>query len=142
VIGVQPWCKFTKGQPVRQRFKVPFSVSVPHANAVTVSIDPFIPSKQIVAPAGIGLVILVISVSGCLLKTGEPTGSETHTIDIPYNNTTVPAQVLEFRVNTPSQSLMVTAAQLIYKRYEYNTWVQINKEAFVPAGVVDAQYVG
>jgi hypothetical protein len=31
-----------------------------------------------------------------------------------------PAQVLEFRVNTPSQSLMVTAAQLIYKRFEYN----------------------
>ena len=84
----------------------------------------------------------MISVSGCLLKTGEATGSETHTIDIPYNNITVAAQALEFHVNTASQSLVVTAAQLIYKRYEYNTWVQINKEAFVPAGVVDAQYVG
>ena len=53
-----------------------------------------------------------------------------------------PAQVLEFRVNTPSQSLMVTAAQLIYKRFESNTWVKMNKEAFVPAGVIDARYVG
>jgi len=94
------------------------------------------------APAGTKLVTLVISVSGCLLKTGESTGSETHTIDIPYNSTNVAAQVLEFDVNTPSQSLVVTAAQLIYKRFEYNTWVNINNEAFVPAGVMDARYVG
>jgi hypothetical protein len=134
--------EFTKEQPVSQRFKVPFSVSVPHANVVSVSIDSFIPSEQIVAPAGTKLVTLVISVSGCLLKTGDPTGSETQTIDIPYNDTTVAAQVLEFNVNTPAKSLVVTAAQLIYKRFEYNTWVQINKEAFVPAGVIDARYAG
>jgi len=133
--------EFTKEQPVRQRFKVPFSISVPHANVVTVSIDSFIPSEQIVAPAGTRLVTLVISVSACLLKTGEPTGSETHTIDIPYNNTTVAAQVLEFNVNTPSQSLVVTAAQLICKRFEYNTWMNINKEAFAPAGLINARYM-
>jgi len=134
--------EITKEQPVSQRFKVPFSISVPHANVVSVSIDSFIPSEQIVAPAGTKLVTLVIAVSGCLLKTGESTGSETHTIDVPYSNTTVAAQVLEFHVNTPSKSLVVAAAQLIYKRFEYNTWVQINKEAFVPAGVIDARYVG
>jgi hypothetical protein len=134
--------EFTKEQPVRQRFRVPLTISLPQANVVTVSIDPFVPSKQIVAPAGTKLVTLVISVSGCLLKTGKPTGSETHTIDIPYTDTTVAAQELEFQVKTPSQSLVVSAAQLIYKRFEYNTWVNINKEAFVPAGVIDARYVG
>jgi hypothetical protein len=77
--------EFTKEQPVRQRFKVPFSISILQQNVVTVSIDTFIPTKQIVAPAGTKLVTLVISVCGCLLKTGEPAGSETHTIDIPYN---------------------------------------------------------
>jgi len=133
--------EFTKEQPVRQRFKVPLRISVPDANVVSVSIDPFIPSKQIVAPAGTKLVTLVISVSACLLKTGEPTGNETHTIDIPYTDTTVAAQELKFHVKTPSKSLVVTAAQLIYKRFEYNTWVNINKEAFVPAGVIDARYV-
>ncbi|HEU5365790.1 MAG TPA: hypothetical protein VFU62_09665, partial [Hanamia sp.] len=134
--------EFTKEQPVRQRFKVPLTISVPQANLVTVSIDTFIPSKQIVAPAGTRLVTLVISVSGCLLKTGEPCGNETHTIDIPYNDTTVASQELEFHVNTPRQSLVITAARLIYKRFEYNTWVEIKKEAFVPAGVIDARYVG
>jgi len=132
--------EFTKGQPVRQRFKVPLTISIPQANVVTVSIDTFVPSEQIVAPAGTGLVTLVISVAVCTLKTGEPTGSETHTIDIPYNDSTVAAQVLEFQVNTPSQSFVVTAAQLIYKRFEYNTWVNMNKEAFMPAGVIDARY--
>jgi hypothetical protein len=134
--------EFTKEQPVSQRFKVPLTISMPQANMVTVSIDPFIPSKQIAAPAGTGLVTLVISVAGCLLKTGEPTGSETHTIDIPYNDSTVASQVLEFQVNTPSQSLVVTAARIIYKRFEYNSWVNMNKEAFVPAGVMNARYVG
>ena len=132
--------EFTKEQPVRQRFKVPLTISVPQENVVSVRIDSFVPSEQIVAPAGTKMAILVISVSECLLKTGEPTGSETHRIDIPYHNTTVSAQALEFHVNTPSQSLVVTAVQLIYKRFEYNTWVQMNKEAFVPAGVIDARY--
>lgn len=134
--------EFTKEQPVRQRFKVPLTISVPQANVVKVSIDAFIPSKQIVVPAGTGLVTLVISVSGCLLKTGESCGNETHTIEIPYNDTTIAAQALEFHVNTPQQSLVVAAARLIYKKFEYNTWVEMNKEAFVPAGVMDARYVG
>ena len=134
--------EFTKGQPVRQRFKVPLTISIPQANVVTVSIDTFVPSEQIVAPAGIGLVTLVISVAVCTLKTGEPTGSETHTIDIPYNDSTAAAQVLEFQVNMRPGSLVVTAARLIYKRFEYNTWVEMNKEAFVPAGVIDARYGG
>jgi hypothetical protein len=107
--------EFTKEQPVSQRFKVPFSISVPRANVVSVSIDSFIPSEQIVVPAGTKLVTLVISVAACLLKTGEATGSETHTIDIPYNASTFPAQVLEFHVNMPSKSLVVTLRSLSIK---------------------------
>ncbi|HSV12264.1 MAG TPA: hypothetical protein VLI68_15910 [Hanamia sp.] len=63
----------------------------------------------------------MISVAGCLLKTGEPSGNETHTIDILYNDIPVAAHVLEFHVDTPQQSLLVAAARLIYKRFEYNT---------------------
>jgi hypothetical protein len=61
---------------------------------------------------------------------------------VPYNNTTVAARVLEFQVNTPRKSLVITVARLIYKRFEYNTWMEIKKEAFVPAGVIDARYAG
>jgi hypothetical protein len=46
--------EFTKEQPVRQRFKVPFSISIPQQNVVAISIDTFVPAKQIVAHAGTG----------------------------------------------------------------------------------------
>jgi hypothetical protein len=105
-----------------------------------VSINAFVPAKEISAPAGTGLVTLVISVAGCLLKTGEPLGYETHTIDIPYNDIPIPSRLLEFHVGTPQQSLLVIAVRLIYKRAEYNTWVEMKKEAFMPAGVIHAQY--
>ena len=134
--------EFTKEQPVHERFKVPFSFSQPQENIIAVSIDAFVPSKEISAPAGTSRVTLVVSVAGCLLKTGESSGNETHTIDIPYNDTPIAPQVLEFHVGTPTQSLVVTAAQLIYKRFEYNNWVVIKKEAFMPAGVIDARYSG
>ena len=134
--------EFTKEQPVRQRFKVPLTISVPQENIIAVSIDAFVPSKEISAPAGTSRVTPVISVAGCLLKTGESSGNETHTIDIPYNDTPIAPQVLEFHVGTPTQSLLVAAARLIYKRFEYNNWVVIKKEAFMPAGVIDARYSG
>jgi hypothetical protein len=76
------------------------------------------------------------------METGEPCGNETHTIDILYNDTPVDARLLEFHVNTPQQSLVVAAARLIYKRFEYNTWVEMKKEAFIPAGVFYAAYLG
>jgi hypothetical protein len=133
---------FTKGQPVSERFHVPLTTSLPEENLVTIIVDPFVPSKDIAAPAGTGMVTLVISVAGCRMKTGEPCGNETHTIDIHYNDTPVDARLLEFHVNTPPQSLVVAAARLIYKRFEYNTWVEMKKEAFMPAGVFYAAYLG
>jgi hypothetical protein len=63
---------------------------------------------------------------------GESLGNETHTIEIPYDDTPIPAQVLEFHVATP--------ARLIYKKFQYNAWEDMNNKAFLPAGVIDARY--
>lgn len=131
---------FTKEQSFGGRFKVPFTISRQQDHIITVSIDAFVPALQISAPAGTLKVTLIIAVAGCLLKTGEPLGSETHKIEIPYNDTLIPAQVLKFHVPTPPDSLTVTAARLVYKKFENNAWVNINKEAFMPAGVIDAVY--
>jgi hypothetical protein len=131
---------FTKEQPFGERCKAPLAISQPHENIIAVSIEAFVPASQISAPAGTQLVTLVIAVSGCLLKTGEPLGSGSHHVDISYNDTPVPAQVLSFDVATPAGSLTLTAARLIYKKWQNNSWVEINKEAFVPAGVISARY--
>lgn len=134
--------EFTKGQPVSERFNVPLTISLPEANLVTIIVDPFVPAKEISAPAGTGMVTLTISVAGCMMETGESCGHETHSIDILYNDTPVDAKLLEFHVDTPWQSLVVAAARLIYKKFENNTWVEMKKEAFMPAGVVYAAYRG
>jgi hypothetical protein len=107
---------------------------------VTVHIDAFIPTRRISAPAGTSWVTLIISVAGCLLKTGEPLGNETHTVEIPYNDIPIPAQVLEFHVAATKGSLTVTAARLVYNKFQYNAWEDINKKACLPAGVIDARY--
>ncbi|HEY5371177.1 MAG TPA: hypothetical protein VIJ75_19510 [Hanamia sp.] len=131
---------FTKEQPFDGRFKVQVTVSQTRDNVIAVSIEAFVPALQISAPAGTALITLVISVAGCLLKTGEPFGSETQAIEIPYNDSLIPAQVLAFHVATPPGGLAITAARLIYKKPEYNSWIHIDKEAFKPAGVIDARY--
>jgi hypothetical protein len=131
---------FTREQPFNGRFQVPVSISSPQKNIVALSIDAFIPTSHISAPAGTVSVTLVISIAGCLLKTGEPLGNQAHTEEIPYNDLQVPAHVLEFHVATSAGSLTVTAARLIYKKWEHNAWIEINKQAFVPAGVIDARY--
>jgi hypothetical protein len=48
--------------------------------------------------------------------------------------------VLEFHVSTPSQSVLIIAARLIYKKLEYNRLVDMKKEAFMPKGVIYAAY--
>ncbi len=105
-----------------------------------VNVAAFIPAKQIAAPAGTGSVTLVLSVAGCLLESGEATGSETHTMLIPYNDSTVPAQAFEFHVPTPAGSLTVTAARLIYNPAENNRLGLPENPAFSPAGVINARY--
>ena len=130
---------FTKEQSFGERFKAPLTINQ-QDDIIAVHIDAFTPTIQISAPAGTSLVTLIISVAGCLLKTGDPLGNATHTIEIPYNNTPIPVQILEFHVATPAGSLTVTAARLIYKKFQYNAWGDMNNKAFLPAGVIDARY--
>jgi hypothetical protein len=130
---------FTKEQPFGERCKVPVTISQPHENTISVSIEAFVPALKISAPAGTQWITWIISVSACHLENGRPSGSGTRQLEISYNDFPVPAQVLEFEVGAPG-SLIVTAARLIYKKWQNNSWVAINKEAFMPAGVIDARY--
>jgi hypothetical protein len=132
---------FTPEQPFGERCKVPFAITRPGENAIAVSIDAFVPAWQIQAPAGTQGVTWVISVSACQLQSGELSGSGTRQLEILYNDISVPAQVLEFDIAASAGSLIVTASRLIYKKRENNSWIEINKEAFMPAGVIDARYL-
>jgi hypothetical protein len=114
--------QFTSGYSFSERFKVPVTVSQSHEQMIVINVASFIPGLQISAPVGTGSVTLALSVAGCLLNSGEATGSETHKMLIPYNDSTVPAQAFEFHVPTPAGSLTVTAARFIYNPAE-NNWL-------------------
>jgi hypothetical protein len=134
--------QFTTGYTFKERFKVPVSVSQPQEGLITVSIDAFVPALRIAAPAGTVLVKLAVSVAGCLLKSGSITGSETLTLDIPFNDIEVPAQVLDFHIPTPPGSLTVTATRLMYIGQGHYGLSETGLPAFMPAGVIDARYSG
>ncbi|MDQ2719943.1 MAG: hypothetical protein M3Z26_09335 [Bacteroidota bacterium] len=114
-------------------------MSQPQDQMIIVNIAAFIPAMQISATAGTGSVTLVLSVAGCLLKNGEATGSETHTMLIPYNDSTIPTQAFEFHVPTPAGSLTVTAARFIYNGVENHQLSRTENPAFNPAGVINAR---
>lgn len=96
----------TSGYSFSERFKVPVTVSQPQDQLIMVEVAAFVPAVQIAAPAGTGSVTLVLSVAGCLLKSGEATGSETHTMLIPYNDSTVPAQAFAFQEPHQPEALL------------------------------------
>jgi hypothetical protein len=131
---------FTTGYSFSERFKVPVTISQPQDHLIIVNIPSFIPAVQISAPAGTGSVTLVISVAGCLIKIGEVTGSETHSMVIPYNDSTIQAQAFEFHVPMPAGSLTVTAARLFYNAVENHGISQEENPAFIPAGMINARH--
>jgi hypothetical protein len=132
--------QFIKEGAFHGRFKAPLSVTRPQDNLVMVSIDAFVPSLQISAPAGTVSVTLIVSVAGCLLKNGYETGSDTHRIEIPYNNIEIPAQALQFHVPIPAQSLTVTAARLIYNEIKNNQLYPMENTRFMPAEIINGRY--
>jgi hypothetical protein len=132
--------QFTTGATFSERFRVPVTVSQPQDDVLTVGIDAFIPALHIAAPAGTVSVTLVISVAACLLKSGWATGSQTHTLPIPYNDTEIPAQSLAFHVPTSAGSLTVTAARLIYQEVKNGQVMNVENPAFMPASVINARY--
>lgn len=122
------------------RFKVPLNISQPEASIIRIKTDAFIPSNGISAPAKTVSVKIIFSVSGCLLPNGEPTGHETHIIEIPYNDKQIPAMDFDFHVDIPPGSLTVTAARLVYYQSCGQVLSEIENPAFVAAGMINARF--
>ena len=130
---------FSEDDTFRERFKVPVAVSAA-VTGTSVSIGNFIPVQNISAPAGTLLVKLILSVAAAELATGIPSGWQTESIEIPFNNVEIPAQVLDFSVPMEAGTLIVTAARLVYYGYNNNPLLVIEKKGFNPAEVINAMY--
>lgn len=132
--------QFTAGATFGERCKVPLAVIQSVPGSLTVSINAFIPSEKIKAPAGTSFVKLTITVTGCILKSGLSNGTVTKTIVLPYNNILIPAQSLDFMLPGPTGSITITAARLQYYKNGNSPFHIINHSAWMPAGVINAAY--
>jgi hypothetical protein len=132
--------QFTKGTGFTERFRIPFTVSQPQSDRITVTIDAFIPTQNIKAPAGTVSVKLTITVAGCILISGEPGGHATHTLNIPYNDVEIPAQSINFAIPVLPGSLTVTAAKLQYYAGNSGNSIETTEPAWMPASMVNARY--
>jgi hypothetical protein len=132
--------QFTSGVTFVERFRAAMSVTQQSANVITVSLAAFTPALQIDAPADTISVNLIVTVAGCLLKTGNAYGSITHNITIPYNDVEVPAQTLDFTIPIPPGSLTLIAAALKYNVATKSGVVKKSDNTWLPAGVLNARY--
>ncbi len=132
--------QFTNGDSFANRFRVPVTVNRLKDDLITVNVDAFVPALNVAAPAGTVLIELVISVAGCTLASGMPTGSKTQRIQVPYNQNEIAAQTLQFDVPTGEGSLTITAAWLQYYVLKNNRISRTENPDFIPAGVINARY--
>ena len=132
--------QFTNGNAFSERFRVPVAVSHTDNNIITVSVNAFVPVRNVCAPAGTVMIEVVVAIAGCMLKTGMPAGSGVQRIQVPYNDDTIAAQVLQFPVPVAQGRLTITAAWLQYYVLKNNGISRAENPAFMPAGVINARY--
>lgn len=129
---------FNKETSVAERCRLPFTVSNPVAGQTLVQLPAFIPTAAIAAPAHTTMLQLTITVAACNLLNAQAAGSETKQLLLPYNNTPVAAQDIEFNVAAETGVLLITAVQILYRLQNGNTDM---RPEFMPASVVDGRYV-
>jgi hypothetical protein len=78
-----------------------------------------------------------IMVAGCMLLDAAPTGSYSTTIEIPYTDVLIPAQVIEWPFPAAAGSVVITVATL---RYRLADGQYCSSPAFLPASVIGASY--
>jgi hypothetical protein len=130
---------FTIEDSFSDRFRVPFSLNLA-STGVEVTIKSFKPVRNISAPAGTVCVHLVISVACVKPAKGVAAGYASQTIEIPYSDTEMPAETLDFAIPVDQGTLIVRAGRLVYLGVKNNQKSILNKKGFDPAGVINAAY--
>jgi hypothetical protein len=130
---------FTAEDSLQFNLRVPYRTTITESGT-TISLDAFIPVKNLRAPAGTVSVQLVIATAGCVLADGTGTGSGFRIIDIPYNEDEIPAMSLDFNLPGNKGNMVVTAARLIYIGWKNGHHYIIEKKGYNSAGVMNAAY--
>ena len=128
---------FNDRTSIEERWKLPLTVEQPSADVVTLHIPAFIPTQTITAPAHTVAVTCTITVAGSMLLDAAPTDSHSTTMEIPYTDALIPAQVIEWPLPAAAGTVIITAVAL---RYRLANSTYCSTPAFLPASVIDARY--
>jgi len=132
---------FTEGNTIAERWRVCLEITKTSDNMLQMRIPAFVPSKNILAPAGTVSVKCNIATGGYHLKSGTGTGGFSISLNFNYNDEPVPARIISLPTPTPSGSLIVTGVSLEYYFTKNGQLQKSMNKAFMPAGIVKAMYV-
>lgn len=128
---------FNGSTKVAERFRVPFSISLPSDNLLQVYIPSFVPAVSMAAPAHTVAVKFIITAAACRLKDATAMGNFSVTLTFPYTNDTINEQTISFPVNTEAGNIVIVAGLMKFKLHNGQTDM---RPSFIPSSVMDARY--
>jgi hypothetical protein len=123
---------------VRGRGFPAITISRPSAGQVQIHIPAFVPKVIIKAPLYTVSIFCKLCTGITDLKNNQSPGSSYEEIEIPYNDTEVPARTINIKISPVEKVLIVTGASLNY-RLNKNGRIQENtNKAFMPVEILSA----
>lgn len=133
--------QFNEATSLRERWKIPLSVTREASDVLQLHLPAFIPVEKLAAPAWTHVVECTIAAASCTLKNSIPNGNCLNAFSIPYNDTEIPAQIINLPIVMPPGSLVMVAVSLTCIVSKKRSKVPTNNIAFMPSGIVTAMYV-
>lgn len=133
--------RFTECNTVAERWRVSLEVMKSADDLLQIRIPAFVPSKNIIAPAGTVSVKCNIATAGYHLVHEAATGGFSTSLDFDYNDDPVAEQILSLPTPTSQGSLIATGVSLEYYFNKNGHLQKSTNKAFMPAGIVKAMYL-
>lgn len=133
--------QFNDKTSIDERFRIPLVVAKTADNLFTLSLPAFVPAIYIFAPAHTVSVNCKITIAGCILKSGTPTGSHSVTLNFPYDHDEIPAQIISLPFQAAEEgNLVVTGMALEYNILKNGRIQKCSNSVFMPSGIIMAAY--
>lgn len=123
-----------------ERLRVPLAVSRTPDSKLLLQIPALNPVQSIAAPANSTSIIVTIIAAACNIDTTVATGSFTTQLNIPYTNTSLPAQDIVLDIITAPRCLTVVAAALQYHTNKTGNENAVMNLRWLPVRIVEGVY--
>ena len=128
---------FNEATSIRERCRLAWDITTANEASITIHLPEFIAMKMFTAPAHTSHIDCCFATACCKLQQALPEASgSNHILQLPFNGSIIPAQVISLPVNFAPGNLVVTTLTIRY----YPAKGADTRPAFMPSGVVEARY--